>query len=231
MSGTDEHIYIKASSTHNAMTSLLVGFGLIALGSMCIVFLPKQLFLPGVFIVSGGIVGLIIGWFKLKEPAYSLQLTREHIIYHHRRGKWRIAWNNIQRVDVPRVTKGIDQLELEMIGFRLRDPDVFLDEISPRLISYLLMEQRPLTMQNRDPNCATGNCYGDDMIEDEKFERPSGEVIRGISAMFANRMKKLNAQLGFDIFISTNEIDREAQAFISLLKECQESASLTDPNS
>jgi hypothetical protein len=86
-------------------------------------------------------------------------------------------------------------------------------------------------MQNRDPNCATGNCYGDDMIEDEKFERPDGTIIRGISAMFANRMKKLNAQLGFDIFISTNEIDREAQAFISLLKECQESASLTDPNS
>ncbi|MBF7073753.1 DUF2982 domain-containing protein [Glaciecola sp. MH2013] len=226
MSGTSEHIFIRAASTHNALTSLLIGSGLILLGALFIALLPKQMFLPGIFIVSGGIVGLIIGWFKVKEPPYSLQLTREHVIYHHRRGKWRISWDNIQRIDVPRVSKGIEQHELEMIGFRLRDPDVFLDEISPRLITYLLMEQRPLTMQNRDPDCASGNCYGDDMIEDEKFERPGGTVIKGISAMFANRMRKLNTQLGFDVFISTNEIDRDPQAFIALLKECQASATL-----
>jgi hypothetical protein len=224
MSGTDDSIFIKAASTHNAMTSLLVGFALIGAGSLALALLPKLFFLPAIFIISGGIVGLIIGWFKLKEPAFSLQLTREHIIYHHRRGKWRLSWENIQRVDVPRVTRGIEQIDLEMIGFRLRDSDVFLDEISPRLITHLLMEQRPLTMQNRDANCATGNCYGDDMIEDEKFTRASGDVIRGVTAMFGNRMQKLNGQLGFDIFISTNEIDRDPQAFIRLLKECQESA-------
>lgn len=224
MSGTDDSIFIKAASSHNAMTSLLVGFSLIGAGSLALMLLPKIFFLPAIFIISGGIVGLIIGWFKIKEPAFSLQLTREHIIYHHRRGKWRLSWENIQRIDVPRVTKGIDQIDLEMIGFRLRDSDVFLDEISPRLITYLLMEQRPLTVQNRDPNCATGNCYGDDMIEDEKFTRSSGEVVSGVTAMFGNRMQKLNRQLGFDIFISTNEIDREPQAFIRLLKECQESA-------
>lgn len=227
MSGTkfeSESIFIKAASTHNAMISILIGSGLILVGALACIFLPKLFFLPGVFVISGGIVGLIIGWFKLKEPEHSLELTREHIIYYHRRGKWRISWENIQRVDVPRVIKGIEQVELEMIGFRLRDADVFLDEISPRLITYLLMEQRPLTMQNRDADCTSGQCYGSDMIEDDKFVRTSGEGIRGISAMFGNRMSKLRKQLGYDIFISSNEIDREAMQFIALIKDCQAAA-------
>lgn len=232
MSGTStesESIFIKAASTHNAMTSILIGAALVATGALVCIALPQLFFLPGVFMISGGIVGLIIGWFKLKEPRFSLELTREHLIYYHRRGKWRISWENIQRIDVPRVTKGIEQIELEMIGFRLRDADVFLDEISPRLITYLLMEQRPLTMQNRDPNCATGQCYGSDMIEDEKFVRTSGETIKGVSAMFGNRMEKLRNQLGYDIFISTNEIDREASQFIALLKDCQVASSQFNP--
>lgn len=225
MSGTNsDSILIKAASTHNGMTSVLIGFGLILLGALACIMLPHIFFLPGVFIISGGIVGLIIGWFKLNEPKHSLELTREHIVYYHRRGKWRIAWDNIQRIDIPRVSKGIQQMELEVIGFRLRNADHFMDEISPRLITYLLMEQRPLTMQNRDPNCAKGHCYGNDMIEDDKFVRASGEVIKGVAAMFGNRMQKLRDQLGYDIFISTNEIDREAAKFIALLKDCQEAA-------
>jgi len=227
MSGPEsESIFIKAASSHNAMTSILIGAGLILAGAVVIILLPKLFFLPGVFIISGGIVGLIIGFFKLKEPKYSLELTREHIIYYHRRGKWRISWENIQRIDVPRITKGIQQVELEMIGFKLRDADIFLDEISPRLITYLLMEQRPLTMQNRDPSATGGHSYGADMIEDEKFLRVSGETVKGVSAMFGHRMSKLRNQLGYDIFISTNEIDRDATKFISLLKDCQAAAKM-----
>jgi hypothetical protein len=229
MSGTkseSESIFIKAASSHNAMTSILIGFGLIATGTVMCLLLPPMFFLPGVFIISGGIVGLVIGFFKFKEPEHSLELTRDHIIYYHRCGKWRISWENIQRIDVPRITKGVEQIELEMIGFKLRDADTFLDEISPRLITYLLMEQRPLTMQNRDPNCPSGKCYGADMIEDEKFLRASGQTIKGVSAMFGNRMEKLRGQLGYDIFISTNEIDRDAAKFISLLKDCQAASKL-----
>lgn len=230
MSGPEsefESIFIKAASSHNAMTSILIGSGLLMMGAFACVVLAKLFFLPGVFIISGGIVGLIIGFFKLREPKYSLELTREHIIYYHRRGKWRISWENIQRIDVPRITKGMEQIDLEMIGFKLRDADIFLDEISPRLITYLLMEQRPLTMQNRAQNATSGRSYGADMIEDETFLRTSGETVKGVSAMFGHRMGKLRNQLGYDIFISTNEIDRDVTKFISLLKDCQDSASKT----
>ncbi len=90
MSGPEsefESIFIKAASSHNAMTSILIGSGLVTLGAFACVVLPTLFFLPGVFIICGGIVGLIIGFFKLREPKHSLELTREHIIYYHRRGK------------------------------------------------------------------------------------------------------------------------------------------------
>jgi hypothetical protein len=151
-----------------------------------------------------------------------LELTKEHIVYHHRRGKWRIQWDNIQRVDVPRVTKGIETVELEMLGFRLKNSDTFLDDISMRLITHLLLEQRPLVMHNIDPGCETGRCYGDDMIEDEKFTRQDGTEVKGVTAMFGNRMAKLKSRLGYDVFISTNELDRSPQDFIKLVKDCQE---------
>lgn len=223
MSGNDQDsIFIKASSSTNGFTSLLVGTGLILLGLLLITLLPQIFFLPGVFIVSAGIVGLIIGWFKLREPPYSLELTKEHIIYNNRKGKWRIHWDNIQRVDVPRVTKGIDTVELDMLGFRLKDPDTFLDEISLRLITHLLMEQRPLVMQNVDPNCATGKCYGDDMIEDEKFTKQDGTEVKGVIAMFGNRMAKLKQRLGYDVFVSVNDLDRSPREFIELINNCQQ---------
>lgn len=223
MSGDNlDSIYIKASSSSNGVVSILVGFSLIFLGALMLAFLPQIFFLPGVFIISGGIVGLIIGWFKLREPNYSLEITKEHIIYHHRRGKWRIHWDNIQRVDVPRVSRGIETVELEMLGFRLKNSDSFLDDISMRLITHLLLEQRPLVMHNLDPNCTTGRCYGDDMIEDEKYTRQDGSEVKGVTAMFGNRMLKLKERLGYDVFISTNELDRSPQEFIQLIKDCQE---------
>jgi hypothetical protein len=223
MSGDNQDsIFIKASSSSNGVVSILVGCGLILLGILTLAFLPQIFFLPGVFIISGGIVGLIIGWFKLREPNYSLELTKEHIVYHHRRGKWRIHWDNIQRVDVPRVTKGIETVELEMLGFRLKNSDTFLDDISMRLITHLLLEQRPLVMHNIDPSCETGRCYGDDMIEDEKFIRQDGTEVKGVTAMFGNRMAKLKSRLGYDVYISTNELDRSPQDFIKLVKDCQE---------
>jgi len=223
MSGNEqESIFIKAASTHNGAMSLIIGGGLIGVGALMIIFLPQLLFLPGVFIISGGIVGLIIGWFKLREPEHSFEITKECIIYHHRRGKWRIKWDNIQRIDVPRITKGMETVELEMLGFRLKRTDPFLDNISLRLITHLLMEQRPLVMHSAEPGCETGRCYGDDMMEGEKFVREDGKEIKGVLAMFGNRMQKLKTRLGYDVFISTNEIDRSPQAFIQLLRECQD---------
>ncbi|MBT1451622.1 DUF2982 domain-containing protein [Glaciecola sp. XM2] len=225
MSGNEssETIFIRGISSHNGITTLLIGAAAVFLGGMTISLLPELFFLAGILIIAAGIIALTMGFFKIREPKYSLEITKERLTYHHRLGKWHIDWHNIQRVDVPRVHSGLEHIDLEMVGFRLKQPEAFLSTISPRLITHLLMEQRPLVTQAERASCGTGKCYGDDLIEDGKYQTTDGVELRGITAMFANRMRKLQSGLGYDVFISVNELDRSAQEFVNLVRDCHES--------
>ncbi|MFT6270299.1 MAG: hypothetical protein ACJAVV_003133 [Alphaproteobacteria bacterium] len=224
-------IYIKGSASSNGLTTLLVGTIVALIGTVIIVALPKLLFLVGILFLSGSIIAFVMGFYKLREPKYSLEITKEAIVYHHRKGKWRIEWENIQRVDVPRVHKGLEHIDLEMVGFRLRDPERFLNNISLRLITHLLMEQRPLVTQIAMSDCASGQCYGDDIIDDVKYKCEDGGMITGVSAMFANRMRKLQKGIGYDVYLSVNELDRDGTSFVALLRECQDSLPVSQSDS
>ncbi|WP_371193572.1 DUF2982 domain-containing protein [Glaciecola sp. SC05] len=216
-------IYIRGVSSHNGLTTILIGLVALTVGSLVINLLPELFFLAGIIVIAVGIIAITMGIFKIREPKYSLEITKQAVTYHHRLGKWHIPWDNIQRVDVPRVHMGLEHVDLEMVGFRLKHPETILPNISPRLITHLLMEQRPLVVKAEQANCGTGKCYGDDMIEDAKYKTVDGTIIKGVIAMFANRMRKLQNGLGYDIFISINELDRSAEEFVALVRQCQES--------
>jgi len=230
MSGNDNRITIRAASKRNGITTTLIGVGLLLLAFLVITVLPNVLFLPGVFIASAGIVGLVMGWFKIREPNYSLEITPEGIRYIHRNGEWRVDWDNVQRIDAPRVTRGIEVKDLEMVGFRLKRMEPIVDSISPRLATNILMEQRPLLLQNPDEKCVTGNCASADLLEDDQFKLPDGRLLRGVQAMFASRMSKLRERLGYDLFIAAAELDRPVNDFVVLLRNCQESVSINARN-
>lgn len=226
MSGNNtntESIFIRSSAATNGMTTLLIGAVVAITGTSLIVFLPELFFLVGILFLSGSIIAFVMGFYKLREPQYSIEITREAINYNHRKGTWRIEWDNIQRIDVPRIHKGLQHIDLEMIGIRLKQPENVLNTISPRLITHILMEQRPLVAHLAMSNCESGHCYGNDIIEDTKFKCSNGKLITGVSAMFANRMAKLQRGLGYDIYISVNEVDRDAPSFVNLLRDCHES--------
>ena len=226
MSGNDDCITIRAASKRNGITTTLIGVGLVTLGFIVITLLPNILFLPGIFIASAGIVGLVMGWFKIREPIYSLEITPEGIRYIHRNGEWQLEWENVQRIDAPRVTRGIEVRDLEMVGFRLKRMEPVVDSISPRLATNILMEQRPLLLQNPDEKCVTGNCASADLLEDDQFKLPDGRLLRGVQAMFASRMSKLRERLGYDLFIAAAELDRPVNDFVALLRNCQESVTI-----
>lgn len=231
MSGNNlqsDAIYIRSSAATNGITTMLVGAAVALIGTVIISTLPSLFFLVGILFLSGSIIAFVVGFYKLREPKYSLEITKDAILYHHRKGKWRIDWDNIQRVDVPKVHKGLAHIDLEMVGFRLRDPERFLDEISLRLITHLLMEQRPLVTQIVMSDCDSGQCYGDDIIDDVKYKCADGTLITGVTAMFANRMQKLQKGLGYDIYLSVNDLDRDGQSFVSLVRNCQDSLNVFD---
>lgn len=220
MSGiNDDIIFIRATSKRNGLTSILIGVAGLALASALLSILPKSAFLAGIFLLSASLVALLIGWFKLREPEHSLELTKQEILYRHRHGSWHLDWDNVQRIDTPKIAKGLEQAELGMVGIKLKDYRPVLDSISPRLVTNLLLEQRPLLLQSA--TCTSGTCYSADMLEDDKFKFADGTVITGIKAMMANRMKKLRELLGYDLYISAAELDRSADDFVGLLKRCQ----------
>ena len=221
MSSSDDYILIRSTAKRNGLTTLLIGVAVLLIASTAMTLSPALLFLPLVFAVSGGIVTILVGWFKLREPPHSLAIGRDRVSYQHRCGQWQIAWEDIQRVDCPRVSRGLDYDTLELVGFKLKCYDEFLLTISPRLASHIIIEQRPLLVHGQDKSCTTGGCYSSSMFEDKPFTLENGQTLTGIKAILANRMTAVRSALGYDVFISASELDREPEEFVGLLRECQ----------
>jgi hypothetical protein len=217
-------IEIRSQVKRNVIVSVLIGLVGLSLASITFSVLPKSLYLIGIFLTSASLVALLIAWVKYREPQFSFLLSKTFIIYKHRHGQWQLDWSNIQRVDVPKVTHGLELKSLEMVAIKIKNYSVFLEKVSPRLMTNILMEQRPLLFQimPSTKDCATGNCHSDDMLEHDYFKDSNGKEYKGIQAMFANRMTKLRARLGYDIFVAGSELDRPEQEFVDLLRQCQQ---------
>lgn len=219
----DGSIFIRANGKRNSLTSLIVGTFTLLVAVLMFRILPKNFELLAIFTTSAGIIALLLGYLKIREPDHSLAISKENIDYRHRSGSWKLAWDNVQRIDVPKITSGMEQKQLFLVGIRLKDYGPILDSISPRLMTHLLMEQRPLLLHSDKTNCASGTCYGDDLIEDDYFKDDNGKVYKGVQGMFAHRMQKLRDRLGYDLYINSAELDRPVDEFAELLRSCHRS--------
>ncbi|MBN7823862.1 DUF2982 domain-containing protein [Bowmanella dokdonensis] len=216
-------IQIRAGAKRNGFSLCFFGIIGLLLSSAWLAWMPEWLRLAGIFLVSASLVTILIGWFKVREPVFSLELTRRQLLYRHRYGSWQLGWDNIQRIDIPRVQSGLDHIEMELVGIRIKDYGPLLDSISVRLASNILMQQRPLLLQASRDNCQTGQCYSESLIEEDRF-RLGDRIYTGIRAMLANRMQKMRATLGYDLYIYASELDRPESEFINLLRACQQQA-------
>jgi hypothetical protein len=225
-------IEIRSQAKRNVIVSVMFGLVGLCLASLAFSLLPKSLFLIGIFLTSASLVALLIAWVKYREPEFSFLLSKSSIFYKHRHGQWQIDWHNIQRVDVPKVTHKLEYKPLYMVAIKIKDYSAFLKHVSPRLMTNVLLEQRPLLFHDMpsSKDCATGSCHSDDMLEHDYFKDSNGMEYKGIQAMFANRMTKLRARLGYDIFVAGSELDRPEQEFVDLLRQCQQRV-LTEPSS
>lgn len=180
---------------------------------------------PMLVVMSFGfnaVVGLI-AWGKQRQPDNSFELTRAGMRYFHPKGSWFVAWQDIQRIDSPTVSHGIEQVTLPYVGIRLKPGKnkQLLFDISPRLASNLLISQRALLL-NIESSCNTGECFSDGLIEKDTYVSHCGHSFNGIKAMFANRMERLHREMGYDLFIDNDQLDRPPEAFITLLRHCMQ---------
>ncbi|MFT6896256.1 MAG: hypothetical protein ACJA13_000657 [Paraglaciecola sp.] len=220
-------IQIRGAATRNVLASLLCAAAGLLASAAIFSWLPEHFILLGIFVTSASIVALMIAWFKFREPEFSIEISRDCLRYLHRRGHWQVGWDNIQRIDVPKAQRNMQLEDLSLVGIKLKDYAPFLSSTPLRLMTNILMEQRPLLLLGDQPSDASGASFSSDLIEDDKYKYPDGTVIQGIPAMLANRMDKLRQRLGYDLFISVAELDRTEHEFVALLRECQQHVAST----
>ncbi|WP_438862360.1 DUF2982 domain-containing protein [Neptunicella sp.] len=223
-----DSIYIGSQAKRNSLTTLIISVLLILAGYLWLSWWGGSLTLPGYFIIAAGIVGLYIAWSKMSQPPHSLILHRDCLHYQHKYGHWKLQWQDIQRVDQPRQHNGLNQHSLNFLAIKLKSNQSVLSSISLRLASNLLLQQRHLLLHGDDENCASGQCYAENLLEKDTYTTDSGMHLTGIQAMFAQRMQRLRKNLGYDLFIEANELDRPIDEVVSLLRQCISAKALDD---
>ncbi|WP_373316361.1 DUF2982 domain-containing protein [Shewanella schlegeliana] len=214
---------IRPSNKRNGLTLTLAG-GLGLIIGLTLFLSGSHLFAPGIVCFASGIIALVLGGAKLVEPEVTVKLSEEGVTYFHRRGQLFIEWQNIQRVDQPRVSQGLDTLTLPYIGIKLKQVSPILECISLRLAAGLLTEQRPLLItasaQDEDLSALESQMCAEFTPFIENNDR-----YKGVLAMFGHRCRILDSHLGYHLFISTDTIDRPADEFLRLLRDYKQKSS------
>ena len=222
----NRRIKIKAISKRNGLTVTIAGVALLAFVTLTsgMGLLAK---IPTYVGVSLSLAAIFVGFIKLREPDYSLMMDDSGVTYQHARGRWQIPWSDIQRIDVPTVSHGLSQKQLPYVALRLKSQLSLLDNISPRLASYLVTEQRELVIAAlkddfSDWQCKDGTCPSEVLykFDDYKIEN---KVYRGLIAMLGHRVATLRDKLGYDVYIPASALDREPQEFVGLLRKLKAS--------
>lgn len=214
---------IQPSGRKNALVFCTLGVAIFAAAMFCwLIAAPLAPAAYGLLWIASAVL-LFLGIAKLLEPETSLIITPQFITYVHRRGTWSLPWEAITRFDAPRVTRGLHLEDLPYLGFRLQDIEVLLNNISPRLMSQVIVEQRHLLalgLRYERPDLQDYTAYYD---IPERFVSTSGREYKGLQAMFAVRSQQLRELLGYDIFIHASALDRPLDAFIQHLRQLQAS--------
>lgn len=135
-----ELIYIWVVLKSNGIISLVLGCIGLCVVVLWLVFFFDWLFLVGIFIISVVLVCLFVGYFKICEFDYSLEIVKDYIIYCYCLGSWCIYWDNLLCVDCFCVCYGLEYIFFEIIGFKIKSYMDFFNMILLWFVMYLLME-------------------------------------------------------------------------------------------
>lgn len=204
---------LRAQGACHGIEILLVGaFGVVFI-MLFNLLRPGAISIVEIFLVSVCLVAVFVGFLKTQEPFYSLIISEQLLIYHHKYGYWSLNRENVHHSGIPRVEQELEYLELNAVGIKLNNSDEFLMHISPRLAGKLLIEQRHLFMQVVQKHCKNGNCPSEWLVEDNFYTSLNGRNFNGLIAMFANRMQHLQQLTGYDLLLPASVLDRNVWDF------------------
>ncbi len=210
---------IRPISKRNGLTFTVSGAFLICISLFCLLYelLPKVI-MAGLLIL--GLVILVIGIRKLSDTFYRFSLTEQGIHYFTRSGGCTILWKDIQRIDIPKIINGTEEIQLPYIGLRLSNPRRLISTASLPMLAHMLIEQRALVQLSLTDS---------DLLEhaDTLLSAAATDELdfKGLHAQFLKRMTLLHKTLGYDFYFPTDDIDRSPEQFVNLLRTLKRAAS------
>jgi len=187
--------------------------------------------LINMFLYGMAVVGFLLAYFIATEPEEILSLTKKGLLYRHRYGSCMIPWSNVQRIDIPKLNLGLEQVELDYIGIKVKDSLALYESIPLRLASRLMVEQRPLWLSVAKDACQSGRCVPDDFVDAVEFKASTGQIYTGLIAMFMYRYQRMTTELGFHFYIPLSGIDMEVERLLGLLREAKSTAEVIELSS
>lgn len=154
------------------------------------------------------LVACYVAFAKLAEPVALVSVDQSGISYHHQKGQWHIAWQDLAQVSHIELAGQ----QVGWIGFKLADSHRTLQQMPLRLAVCLLIEQRPLLLAATGSNCASGRCASEYLQVATEFQLQQYRYT-GVQAMFAQRMQMFRQLLGVDLVIPAQLADCSVAEF------------------
>ncbi|MFC0060784.1 DUF2982 domain-containing protein [Vibrio inusitatus] len=170
----------------------------------------------GILLICGCALLMVI--YTYKRGVVRFTITDTHLQQHTFKGGWVVQWQNVSSLGLCRSHQPTHNLELPWIGIKLKDPKPFIKQACPRLITNLLLEQRSL-LHLGARETEKEHLFQDQVLDSSRVELKDGETIKGLQASLYHRMCYQREYWGYDIFISTADLDRDAEEFVGLLRK------------
>ncbi|MDN3714858.1 DUF2982 domain-containing protein [Vibrio breoganii] len=170
----------------------------------------------GIFLICACALAMVI--YTYKRGVVRFTITDTHLQQHTFKGGWVVKWQNVSSLGLCRSHQPTQSSELPWIGIRLKDPVPFVKQACPRLITNLLLEQRPLLYLGARET-EKEHLFQDQVLDSSRVELKDGETIKGLQACLYHRMHYQREYWGYDIFISTADLDRDGEEFVGLLRK------------
>ncbi|MFT5880584.1 MAG: hypothetical protein ACI86X_001713 [Moritella sp.] len=217
INASDHFMLIRPIAKRNGITLSLLASILVVVAVYGLLLEPNNRYFSYPLMAAClilGLVLLVVGITKLRDVYYRFSLTDEGIHYFTHHGGFTLLWQDIQRIDIPKISDGLALTELPYVGVRLKQREHLIDTASLPILAHTLIQQRALVLLMKP----TSNMYenADNMLY------PTTKVkhnYRGLQAMFFNRMLFLHNALGYDIYFPSDDLDRSPQQFVQLLRK------------
>lgn len=208
-------VHIRTQRNFSAIGLLSAGATFVCAAIITLFISKTTPLLAGLLFLLGGTT-LCFGISVIYHPKISITLTAMHLQQHTNKGGWAVKWNNIADINQVYLTHLTDSLP--WVGIKLHHYELFLDAICPRMASKIIVEQRILLIMAFKYQPIDKYQLEDILFDDTPYITETGKRYTGLLAVLANRMSYQRELLGFDVYISGDELDRPIPDFIGLAR-------------